>query len=140
MASNLNLSLASVNAMANALCDLIDTGGAGKLYLYSDDGTPDQPATADTAIASATLLAELTFSVPCEDNVTNGVITFDPITADSSANATGTAVWFRIKNGGGTTILDGSVGTSGCDLNMNTTSIVAAANVAITTMTLTVVT
>ena len=38
---------------------------------------------------------------------------------------------------GVTGVMDGSVGTTGCDLNLNTTSIVIGATVSVTSMTIT---
>ena len=57
--------------------------------------------------------------------------------SDSSANATGTATWFRVVTSGGTFVIDGNVGTSGSDLNLNTTSIVIGGPVQITSFTIT---
>ncbi len=42
-----------------------------------------------------------------------------------SANATGTATWFREVDSNGNFILDGDVGISGADLNLNDVNIVA---------------
>ena len=67
----------------------------------------------------------------------SGVLTLNTITQDSSANATGTATWFRIVDSGATFILDGDVGTSGSDLNLTTTSIVATQPVSVTSATIT---
>ena len=65
------------------------------------------------------------------------MLTLNAITSDTSADATGTATWFRIVTSGGTFVVDGNVGTSGSDLNLNTTSIVAAATVAVSSFTIT---
>lgn len=135
MANNPQLTNAAASAAADAVVDRIDVGGAGVLRIY--DGT--QAATADTAIGAQVLLAELTFSATAFGAASNGVATASAITSDSSANATGTASWFRvIANGGsGATQFDGTVGTSGADLNLNTTSIVAGAQVSISAFTYT---
>lgn len=133
MANNPQLTNAAASAAADAVVDSIDTGGAGKLRIY--DGT--QAATADTAIGAQVKLAELTFSATAFGAASNGVATAAAITQDSSADATGTATWFRVINGSGTTIFDGTVGTSGADLNLNTTSIVAGAAVSVTSFTYT---
>jgi hypothetical protein len=62
--------------------------------------------------------------------------TANTIGSDSSAAYTGTASWFRCyKSDGVTGVLDGSVGTSGSDLNLNTTSIISGAVVAVTSFT-----
>lgn len=124
------LTNAAQDAANNAVVDLLDAGGAGTLEIRS--GT--QPADADDA-DSGTLLAELTFSATAFGNSSAGTATAATITGDASANATGTASWFRAKSGAGTTIFDGSVGTSGADLNLNTVSIVAGGPVEVSSMT-----
>lgn len=128
----IGLSTTVRNAQANAVRDAIDGGaGAGLLRIYS--GT--RPATGGTA---TTLLAELTFSDPCAPAASSGVLTFSAITADSSANATGTATWARAVDSAGTFVVDMSVGTSGADINLNSTSIQSGASVSISSMTYTV--
>ncbi len=134
MALNPQLTNASASAAADAVVDRVDQGsGPGKLRIY--DGT--QAATADTAIGAQVLLAELTFSDPAFGAASNGVATASAITADSSANATGTASWFRVVDSDNNAIWDGTVGTSGADLNLNTTSIVSGAEVAVSAFTYT---
>lgn len=116
-----------VNAIRNA----IDAGaGAGLTRIY--DGT--RPATCGTA---TTLLAELTHTDPSAPDGSNGVLTMSAITPDSSANATGTATWFRSVDSTGTCVLDGAVGTSGSDLNMNSVAISVGQQVSITSYVLT---
>lgn len=120
MALNTQMADATVNAQADALSDLLDNG-----YLRIYDGT--QAATADTAIGAQVLLAELRFNATAAPAASGGVLTFNAITSDSSANATGTASWFRcLKSDGSTVVMDGSVGTSSANLILATTSIVAA--------------
>lgn len=120
---------------ANAACDAMAAlANSGRLKVY--DGT--QPATANTAVTTQTVLADLTMNATAFGAAVAGVATANAITQDSSADATGTATWFRLyKSDNSTVILDGSVGTSGCDLNLSTTSIVAGAAVSITAFTLT---
>lgn len=109
----------------------IDAGaGAGLLRIY-DGSRPSKGGTATT------LLAELTFSDPAAPAASGGVLTFSSITQDASANATGTATWFRWVDSTGTFVGDGSVGTSGADLNLATTSIIAGQPVAVTSGTIT---
>ena len=129
MANNLKISSTAVNAQADALSDLLDNG-----YLRVYDGT--QPANANTAITTQVLLAELRFNATAAPAASSGVLTMNSITQDSSANNTGTATWFRaLKSDGSTVVFDGSVGTSGCDLNLGSTSITSGASVAVTSMT-----
>lgn len=127
------MAIGIVTNCRNARLDAITTfiGNSGKLRIY--DGT--RPATGGTA---TTLLAELTFNATFAPAASGGVLTLNAITADASADATGTATWFRwLKSDGTTIVLDGNVGTSGSDLNLNTTSIVTAANVSVSSWTLT---
>jgi hypothetical protein len=114
------------------LTDITTRAGASAL-LRIYDGT--QPATGGTA---TTLLAELTCNATFAPAPSSQVLTLNAITSDSSANATGTATWFRIvQSGGSTHVLDGTVGTSGADLNLNSTSIVATGSVAVSSFTIT---
>lgn len=132
--ANVRLSAAANNAVCDALVDSIDAGaGAGTIKIY--DGT--QPATADTAITTQTLLATLTFSDPAFGAAAAGVATASAITDDTSADATGTATWARIQDSDSNTKFDCDVGTSGATLNLNTTSITAGQNVSITSFTVT---
>lgn len=117
----------------NAMLDAITTRAGASALLRIYDGT--QPATGGTA---TTLLAELTCNATFAPAASSGVLTLNAITQDSSANATGTATWFRIvQSGGSTHVLDGTVGTSGADLNLNSVSIVATGSVAISSFTVT---
>lgn len=134
MANNFDISNAAASAAANAVVDLLDAGsGAGKLRIY--DGS--KPAGPDTAVSTQTLLAELTFSDPAFGNASNGVATASAITADSSANASGTASWFRALDSDNNAVFDGEVGTSGSDLNLNSTAISSGAEVNVTSFTYT---
>ena len=126
------MALAYSTTLRNAMLDAITSaaGASAKLRIY--DGS--RPATGGTA---TTLLAELTCNATFAPAASGGVLTLNSITQDASADATGTATWFRIVTSGGTFVLDGSVGTSGSDLNLTTTSIVATQPVSVTSFTIT---
>jgi hypothetical protein len=125
VALNPKRSTAAVSAEADAVCPLLNNG-----YLRIYDGA--QPATADTAVGAQTLLAELRFGATAFGAASNGVATANALTADSSANATGTAAWFRaLKSDGASPIFDGTVGTSGSDLNLNSVAIQSGASVSV---------
>lgn len=127
------MALAYATNLRNARMDAITTFAGGSALLRIYDGT--RPATGGTA---TTLLAELTCNATFAPAASGGVLTLNAITQDSSANATGTATWFRIVKSDGTThVLDGNVGTSGSDLNLTTTSIVATQPVSVTSFVLT---
>ena len=136
MADTTRIANNAATAEADALAGLLDNG---YLRIYDSTGGTGQPATVDTAIGSQVLLAELRFANPSDAGASNGVITFSAITQDASANATGTATWFRaFKSDGSTAVWDGSVSTASATLNLNTTSIVSGAAVSITSLTFTV--
>jgi len=126
------MALGFVTNLRNARLDAITTacGGSALLRIYS--GT--RPATGGTA---TTLLAELTCNATFAPSASGGVLTLNAITQDSSADSTGTASWFRILTSGAVAQIDGNVGTSGSDLNLTTTAIVATQPVSISSFTIT---
>jgi len=125
------LSTALRNSRADEITTALDAGsGAALLRIYN--GT--RPATGGTA---TTLLAELTFTDPMAPAASGGVLTASAITSDTSANATGTASWGRLVDSDANFVADFDVGTSGSDLNLNTTAIVSGATVAVTSFVLT---
>jgi len=131
---------ATIIASVDAVTVLLNSG---KLEIYN--GT--QPTDANTAITTQTLLSTLTFGSTAfiSPAVASGsagskivTATANTIASDTSAANTGTASWFRAYASNGTTVvMDGSVSTSGDDLNLNTTSIVAGATVSCTSFTIT---
>lgn len=134
MALTPSITTAARNAAADAVVDLVDVGGAGSLRIYS--GTA--PADANASLSGNTLLAQLAMSATAFGSASSGVATAATITQDSSADATGTATFFRVLAGNGTTVVfQGEVGTSGANLNLNTTSIVSGAAVSVSSLTYT---
>jgi hypothetical protein len=128
MALNTRISVNARNVQLDALRVLLD-GGFLRIY----DGA--QPASPDTAVTTQVLLAELTLANPAFGASVNGVITANAITADSSANATGTAAWFRATKADGTAVIDGSVGTATANLILSSVNIVAGAPVSVSSWT-----
>jgi hypothetical protein len=132
MALNPKFSNLCVNGEADFIGVALDSG-----YLRIYDGT--QATTADTALGAQNLLAELRFGADAFPAASAGVLTANAITDDSSANATGTATWARILKSDGTSVVfDGSVGTATSNIVLNTVSIVTAAVVSCSSLTLTV--
>jgi hypothetical protein len=134
MAANFQLTASARNGACNGIVDLLDASGSGTIKIYS--GT--QPATADTALSGNTLLATITCSATAFGSASSGVATLAGVPLSATAVATGTASFFRAADGGGTTVCDGSVGTSSADLVLNTTSITSGNTVQITSWTVTV--
>lgn len=86
----------------------------------------------------ANVLAVLPLANPA-GTLSDGVLTFagTPLT-DASANLDGTAAVARIKNAAGTIVIyDLSVGTSGANINLSSTTIAAGQPVYLTSATIT---
>lgn len=131
MPKNTQLADATANGQADNLAARLNNG-----YLRIYSGT--QPATANTALSGNTLLAELRFSATAAPAASAGVITFNALTSDAAADATGTATWFRCQQSDGTTVvMDGSIAADG-NLVLNSTAISAGAAVSVSSFTHTV--
>lgn len=116
----IRIPVAARNAMLDTLVDRADAGaGPATLKVYSGG----QPATADTA-ATGTLLVTFTLADPAFEAAASNAVAID---ADPDINATavatGTAGWARLADSDGVTVFDGTVGTSGTDWIINSTSI-----------------
>jgi hypothetical protein len=131
MANNLKFSAGLRNAMLDAITTTV--GGSALWRIY--DGS--QPAGPGTAVTTQVKLAELTCNTTFAPAASGGVLTLNSITQDSSADATGTAAWWRLLTSGATACIDGTAGTSGSDLNLNSTAITAGAIVQISSATFT---
>jgi hypothetical protein len=131
MSNVLNLADNTANTMASALAPLFDSG-------FIEIFTGTQPVNANTALSGNTLLATLTFGSTAFGAPAAGVITANAITPGTAGNS-GTATFCRCYESNGTsTICDGTVGTSGAFLNINTTSIVSGGLVQASALTITV--
>lgn len=108
-----------------------DAGTATQLRIY--DGT--MPANAATALSGNNLLATITSLVYGTPNATTGAMTVSG-TAESSATA-GTATFYRRTKSDGTCIEQGTVGTSGTDMTISSTTIASGANVSLSSGTYT---
>jgi hypothetical protein len=129
MASNLNYSNGTRNAQQQGLITFAGSGSIIRIY----QGT--QPANANTAISTQTLLVSLPI-VGSFGTDANGTITIGAVTS-AQAVATGTAEFFRIvKSDGTTVVMDGSVGTSDADMILNTTAIANTQTVTISSGTI----
>ncbi len=125
-------SAAAANAACDAMAALLNSGTL-KIYTVGSG----IPATVAAAITDQVLLATLTLSATAFAGSVAGVATANAITGDTSADATGTASFFRLLNSGGAAVCQGLCGTSGADLNLNTLSIVQNADIEVTSLTLT---
>lgn len=117
------LSDAAANAVLTTLNDLLNAGsGPATIKLY----TGTKPAGPGTAITSQVLLGTLTCSDPA-GTVSSRSLTFGAITADSSADASGTATWARIADSNGVAVADIDVTlTGGGGFGQMNTTLIAA--------------
>lgn len=128
------LSTDTRNKACDAVVDDIDAGaGAGTIAIRSG-AQPTNVGDADTG----TLLGTLTFSDPAFGAAATGVATANAITSDTSADASGTAGHFRIKDSDGNIHSDGTCGQGSGDLSFDNAVIVAGGTIAIQTFTVTV--
>ena len=135
MALTLTLTNVRAQALLSDLKAAIDAGTAAIIEIY----TGTQPTDADTAIGAQTKLATLTMSAVAfgavSDNNPGAIMTAAAISPDVSADASGTAAWFRmLTQAGGTVILDGSVAVAGADMNFSTVAFTAGSQIEITSM------
>lgn len=128
------------DALAGTILTDINTAlnagaGAGTVKFY----TGTKPAKPDTAITTQILLGTLTLSDPA-GNVSGRNLVFNPITQDSSADATGVATWARLADSNGVAVIDVDVSNvgGGAFLQMNTTSVVMYGPILISSMIITV--
>jgi hypothetical protein len=95
------------NAMLDAIRASYNSG-----YIRCYAGT--KPTDGDAALSGNTLLAELRFGATAFPAASGGVLTANAITADSSADATGSCTFIRCFQSDGTTRLgDFTVSTTG---------------------------
>lgn len=126
--ANLKLSVAARDAANDTLAALVDAQtNPGKILLYS--GT--MPATPDTAPGQGNvLLATIILNKPSFAASDGGVAAAETPISSVTAAQNGTATWFRLQDGSGNAILDGTVGTSsGYALQGNVTQVVAGVQV-----------
>lgn len=144
MTAHLSASGTGTNGAQAALDALKALFNSGTLKIYTDAAAKDP----DTAF-SGTLLATFTFSATAfgaaiTGDTVSGTFPNKTVTATASftastvtAAAGGAAASFGLFDSGGVCRATGSVGTSGADINLNSTAISSGANVTLSSFTLT---
>lgn len=114
---------------ATALNTRLNNGGAATVQIY----TGTKPADPGAAITSQVLLGTCTCTATA-GTYANRRFTFNAITQDGAADASGTATWARFLDGAGTGVLDVDVTTTGGGgfMRMNNTTITAGGPISIT--------
>ncbi len=134
MSSNLKFAVALKNAQQDQITAKL--GANALLRIYS--GT--QPAGPDTAVGAQVLLAELPMSATAAAAAAASVWTANAIgngTGTAGASTGTNATWYRACTSAGVGIIDGSVGVTGADLNINNINIATGQVVSVTSWTLT---
>lgn len=119
----------------NALLDAIETAiGTSAILKIRTGSVPATCATAD----SGTVLATLNLPSDWMAAASSGAKALSGTWQDTSADATGTAAHFRIYDSGGSTChLQGTAGTSGTDMILDSASFTAGQQFTVTAFTLT---
>ena len=132
MASDIRFSTTMLNAMLNAIDDIIGSGG----FLRFFDGT--KPATADVAITTQAQLAQCALTADSFGDAASRVITAAAISTDTSADATGTATWASLVTSAGVRVVDLTVGEAAdsADITVDNKDFQAGADIAVTSLTL----
>jgi len=95
------------------------------------------PAFIEVMTGASAVLVSITLSDPSFTE-SGGVITMAGAPKSGVATGSGTAALARIKDGGGNIIVSGlTVGTSGADINLNSTSITTGQTVTLSSATIT---
>ena len=121
----MEITIAARNAAGTALTDLVNSGSI-------EIRTGTSPGV-DSA-ATGTLLGTLPLSATAFGTWSAGSATANSITQDASADATGTAGYFRALTSGSAAVIDGTitVTSGGGDLELNSISITSGATIDIT--------
>ena len=109
-------------AQKNTMLNTITTaaGASSTVNIYSGS----VPGNADASLGAAILLVSLPCSATFAPAASAGVLTANAIT-QTNVGTSGTAAFYRlIATGGSTVLAQGAVGTSGSDMNLNTTTLV----------------
>lgn len=123
MALSMRLSNEAASAELDAFTALLD---GGTLDLY--DGA--QPTACDTPVSTQALLVSLGLGNPAYQPAVDGVAEL-AAPASGLCALSGIATWYRFKKNDGSPVQDGSVGLTGCNLNLTSAAIIAGATLVI---------
>lgn len=122
------VSAASANAAVDAQAARLNGG-------FVDIYTAPKPAGPSVAITTQTKLARLTLANPAFAAGVAGIAVANAVGSDTSADATGTAAWTRMRKSDETAEYDGTAGVgTGFNLNLSTVSLFVGQLVQITSL------
>ena len=108
----LSIQLSILTARLQLIADPLALGGEFRIY---GGNKPSDVSILD--LSANTLLATLPLSIPAA-TVTDATLTFNAITDDLLADATGSITWFRCVDVNGDAVFDGQCGTFGSGLDL----------------------
>jgi len=136
MANHCRLASAAAIAACNAIVDSIDAGaGAGSIIIYTGAEPAYANDAAGTEVATCTC-ADPAYAAAAADGA-NYWADAELASSASDSSATGNAsavTYFRIADSDSNVVLQGTIGTSAADLNLNSTTIGAGASVTISSL------
>jgi hypothetical protein len=125
-------------SMCNDLVDAFDnSGSAPTLVIYTGSAPGPGNAASGTLLVSLDLDTTAAFGAASMSG-SNAVATLSGLPVSATIAATGDAGYFRMNDDAGAAILEGTVGTSGADLILDTISLVQDATFQITSLTISV--
>ena len=118
----LTLGTAARNAACDAVVDLVDVGGGGKVVIKT---------------AGASVLATIPTAATAFGSASTGIATAASLPLSANASASGTAATYEVQNNAGTVIWSGTVSATGGggDMQLSTTTITSGQPVSITSWT-----
>ena len=136
MANACRISSAAAIAACNAVVDLVDGGaGAGSLIIYTGAVPNYANDAAGTEVATCTCADPAYGNAAADAGNHWAEADLASSAVDSSATGNASAVtYFRVADSDAAVVLQGTIGTSGADLNLNSVTIGAGATVTITAL------
>lgn len=127
------MSIIAAKAALDAVTALVTASATLK---FASGAQPASTLTAEAGTVGATLTMNATPFGASTSGTSDGLVTAtaNAITSDTNAAASITAGHFTIQTTTPTRIMQGNVGTSGADINLNTTTITAGDTVAMTSL------
>ena len=123
-------------SVRNANLDTLDASCGNSCVFVMYAGTQPADVSAATTAANVSVANLAIGAVTPFGAAGSGIMTAAAITDDSSA-AGGSANWFSIESSAAVRFIDGEIGTSGSDLNLNSQAITTGATVSISAFTVT---
>lgn len=121
------------NVMKHTGVTAADQLGGGSLVVYGNTAGGSVPTGANEALTGSNVAcATFTLAVSASQSDTGGILTLAFTSTTVTAGSSQTASFFRALNSSGSSLIQGTVGTSGADFNLTNVAINSGDNVAIT--------